>query len=244
MHGALAHVTAVGSIGVATAWGALAGSGVLVGALLGVFARLTHGAIARIMAVGAGLLLAAATVELAAEVVEVEPYEGMLVLLLGAASFSTGNAWLSRRGAQHRKRCGGCVAQPSEAEMPNSGLAIAMGTAMDAVPEALVLGLVLHAHGPDAALIAAMLTGAGFALAGGLTEDTALLLQAFGAGALLAMVSETLLPEAAHEGPGYSGLVTAIGFALPLLVSVWLLNATRFASHGPGICPPVLSAEY
>ena len=143
----------------ATAWGALTGSGVLVGALLGVFARLTHGAIARLMAVGAGLLLAAATVELAAEVVEVEPYAGMLVLLLGAASFSTGNAWLSRRGAQHRKRCGGCVAQPSEAEMPNSGLAIAMGTAMDAVPEALVLGLVLHAHGPDAALIAAITMG-------------------------------------------------------------------------------------
>jgi zinc transporter, ZIP family len=107
--------------------------------------------------------------------------------------------------------------------MPNSGLAIAMGTAMDAVPEALVLGLVLHAHGPDAALIAvatALLTGAGFALAGVLTEDTALLLQAFGAGALLAMVSETLLPEAAHEGPGYSGLVTAIGFAALLLLTV------------------------
>ena len=116
----------------------------------------------------------------------------------------------------------------------------------------------LHAHGPDAALIAAitlgnlpeamsasagmraanrsafwilrlwiliavataLLTGAGFALAGVLTEDTALLLQAFGAGALLAMVSETLLPEAAHEGPGYSGLVTAIGFAALLLLTV------------------------
>ena len=39
--------------------------------------------------------------------------------------------------------------------MPNSGLAIAM----DAVPEALVLGLVLHAHGPDAALIAAITLG-------------------------------------------------------------------------------------
>ena len=53
MHEALAHVTAVGSIGVATVWGALTGAGVLVGALLGVFARLTHGAIARLMAVGA-----------------------------------------------------------------------------------------------------------------------------------------------------------------------------------------------
>ena len=62
----------------------------------------------------------------------------MLTLLIGAASFSAGNAWLSAQGAQHRKRFGECVAQPTEAEMPNSGLAIAMGTAMDAVPEALV----------------------------------------------------------------------------------------------------------
>lgn len=141
--------------------------------------------------------------------------------------------------------------------MPNSGLAIAMGTAMDAVPEALVLGLVLHTHGPDAALIAAitlgnlpeamsasagmrmadrsigwilrlwglvavattLLTGAGFALAGVLSEGSALLLQAFGAGALLAMISETLLPEAADDGLGYSGLVTAIGFAALLLLA-------------------------
>jgi len=247
----------VDSITVATAWGALTASGILVGALLGLFARLTHSAIARSMSIGAGLLLAAASVELAAEVLKITPYVGILVLLIGAASFSAGNAWLSAQGAKHRKRCGECVAQPTEAEMPNSGLAIAMGTAMDAVPEALVLGLVLHAHGPDAALIAAitlgnlpeamsasagmsaanrsngwvlrlwgliavataLLTGAGFTLAGVLTEDTALLLQAFGAGALLAMVSETLLPEAVHEGPAFSGLVTAIGFAVLLLIA-------------------------
>lgn len=149
----------VDSITVATAWGALTASGILVGALLGLFARLRHSAIARSMSIGAGLLLAAASVELAAEVLKITPYVGILVLLIGAASFSAGNAWLSAQGAKHRKRCGECVAQPTEAEMPNSGLAIAMGTAMDAVPEALVLGLVLHAHGPDAALIAAITLG-------------------------------------------------------------------------------------
>lgn len=249
-------ITPVDSVVTAVAWGGVTAAGIMAGALLGIFARLTHGAIARSMSVGAGLLLAAASVELAAEVLKVAPYKGILVLLIGATAFSAGNAWLSGRGAHHRKRCGECVAQPSEAEMPNSGLAIAMGTAMDAVPEALVLGLVLHAHGPDAALIAAitlgnlpeamsasagmraanrsvgwivrlwgliavataLLTGAGFGLAGIVDDTAALLLQAFGAGALLAMVSETLLPEAAHEGPAYSGLVTAIGFAALLLL--------------------------
>jgi len=238
-------------------WGAVTASGIMVGALLGVYARLSHRSIARAMSLGAGLLLAAAAVELAAEVTRHSPWSGVAVLLCGAAAFSAANAWLSRCGAKDRKRCGECVAQPTEAEVPNSGLAIAMGTAMDAVPEAIVLGLTLHAHGPNAALIAAItlgnlpeamsasagmrtarrsvawilglwaliaaattvLTGAGFAFAGALTAGDALLLQAFGAGALLAMVAETLLPEAAHEGPRFSGLVAAAGFGALLLIS-------------------------
>jgi zinc transporter, ZIP family len=200
----------------------------MVGALLGVFARLTHGVIARTTSSGAGLLLAAASVELAAEVIKHSPYLGIAVMLIGAVSFSAGNALLSSQGAHHRKRCGECVTQPSEAEMPNSGMAIAMGTAMDAVPEALsassgmreanrTISWILGLWGAIS-LATALLTGAGFALAGVLSEDAAPYLQAFGAGALLAMVSETLLPEAAHEGPAFSGLVTALGFAALLLL--------------------------
>jgi len=251
-------VTPVDSFAEALAWGSIPAIGIMLGTLSGVYLHLTHGMIARAMSLGAGMLLAAAAVELAAEVLHSAPYSGVAALLVGAAVFSLANAWLSSRGAQHRKRCGGCVSQPSEAELPHSGLAIAMGTAMDAVPEALVLGLVLQMHGPDAALIAAItlgnlpeamsasagmraaqrkivwilslwgiisvattaLTGVGFLLAGTLSIHAALLLQAFGAGALLAMVAETLLPEAAHDGPRYSGLVVALGFAALLLLGV------------------------
>lgn len=82
----------VDSITVATAWGALTASGIMVGTLLGMFARLTHGAIARSMSIGSVLLLAAASVKLAAEVLKITPYVGILVLLIGAASFSAGKA--------------------------------------------------------------------------------------------------------------------------------------------------------
>ena len=239
-------------------WGGIPAIGIMLGTVSGVYLPLSHGTIARVMSLGAGMLLAAAAVELVAEVLHSQPYSGVAALLVGAAVFSLANAWLSSRGAQHRKRCSECVTQPSEAERPDSGLAIAMGTAMDAVPEALVLGLVLQMHGPDAALIAAItlgnlpeamsasagmraaqrkivwilglwgaisvatavLTGLGFLLAGTLSQHTALLLQAFGAGALLAMVAETLLPEAAHDGPRYSGLAAALGFSLLLLLGV------------------------
>ena len=43
-------------------------------------------------------------------------------------------------------------------------------------------------------------------------------LQAFGAGALLAMTVETMIPEAFHNSPGFSGLLAALGFGLLLLV--------------------------
>ena len=43
-------------------------------------------------------------------------------------------------------------------------------------------------------------------------------LQAFGAGALLAMAAETMIPEAFHDSPRFSGLLAAIGFGLLLLV--------------------------
>jgi ZIP family zinc transporter len=238
-------------------WGTVAASGVFAGALMGVYTRLTHTAIATTMALGAGMLLAAASVELASESVVEEPVGGIIALLAGAVSFSLANAYLATRGAKHRKRCGECVSQPREGEHPGSGTAIALGTAMDAVPESLVLGLSLNLHGPETALIAAIaignlpeamsgaagmhraerssrwilgiwcgvaigtavLTGTGFILTGVLSKWWALLLQAFGAGALLAMVTETLIPEAVQNSPRFSGIAAAAGFAALLLLT-------------------------
>src|SRR5687768_13349373 len=114
---------------VAFGWGMAAASGVLVGAILGLFAHLRHRAIAAVMSLGAGLMLS-------------------------AAMFSLANAALV--GAQDRKRCGECKPQPSEADAPGSGASIALGTALDAVPEALVLGVTLRAGGPDLALVLAL----------------------------------------------------------------------------------------
>ena len=58
-------------------------------------------------------------------------YWTVMGLLCGAAVFSSVNWLLSRRGAKHRKRCGGCVEQPQEVQQPGSGLAIAAGTFLD-----------------------------------------------------------------------------------------------------------------
>jgi zinc transporter, ZIP family len=249
--------TSSAGIWAAFAWGAVSSAGLVVGTVAGLFSRLSHYAIAMAMSVGAGLLLAAVSLKLAAGAVRMAgPLPAVVALLVGAAVFSAANALLARFGAAHRKRCGECTSQPSESQQPGSGIAIALGTGLDAVPEALVLGLALRqptfplalvvalslGNLPEAvsgaagmrkagrsyryifslwsavALGAAVAIAAGYAAFGLLDQPWPPRLQAFGAGALLATAAETMIPEAFHNSPRFSGLLAAIGFCLLLLV--------------------------
>ena len=239
------------------AWGAVSSGGLIVGAIAGVFSRASHHAIAMAMSVGAGLLLAAVSLKLTADAVRVAgPLMALASLLLGAAIFSALNAFLARFGAASRKRCGACTPQATESEQPGSGRAIALGTALDAVPEALVLGLALRQPAfplelvialslgnlPEAvsgaagmrtagrsyryifflwsavAIGAAVWIAIGYAAFGLLDQPWPPRLQAFGAGALLATTAETMIPEAFHNSPRFSGFLAAIGFCVLLLV--------------------------
>jgi zinc transporter, ZIP family len=241
----------------AFAWGAVSSAGLVVGAIAGFFSRLSHHAIAMAMSVGAGLLLAAVSLKLTADAVRIAgPVPAVGSLLLGAAVFSAMNAFLARFGAAHRKRCGECTPQASESLQPGSGVAIALGTALDAVPEALVLGLALRQPAfplelmialsvgnlPEAvsgaagmrtagrsyryifslwsavAIGAAVAIAVGYAAFGLLDQPWPPRLQAFGAGALLATTAETMIPEAFHNSPRFSGFLAAIGFCVLLLV--------------------------
>jgi ZIP family zinc transporter len=117
--------------------------------------HLRHRAIAAFMSLGAGVLLSAASFKVASEALMLA---GAAVttsgIIAGVATFSITNAVLV--SAKHRKRCGECKSQPSETEVPGSGTSIALGTGLDALPEALVLGVSLRAGGPDLALVSAI----------------------------------------------------------------------------------------
>ena len=241
----------------ALALGAVSFVGLLVGAIAGSFSRMPHQPIAMAMSVGAGLLLASVSLKVAADAIRVAgPMAAALSLLLGAAVFSASNAVLARFGAAHRKRCGDCIQQPSESQRPGSGVAIALGNALDSVPEAMVLGIALRDPVVPVALVIAFSVGnvpvalsstagmraagrsylyivllwsaiaiggavaiaAGYVGFGSLSDAWPTRLQAFGAGALLAMTAETMIPEAFHNSPRFSGLLAAVGFGLLLFV--------------------------
>jgi ZIP family zinc transporter len=242
----------------ALALGGVSSLGLLAGAIAGLFSHVPHHRIAAAMAVGAGLLLAAVALAVNADAVrQAGPPAAAAALLLGAAVFSGGNALLARFGAAHRTRCGDCVRQPTEAQQPGSGVAIALGNALDAAPEAVVLGVALRdpvvplalaiafslgnmpvalssTAGMRAAgrsyryivvvwltitVAAALAIAAGYAGVGALSEVWPPRLRAFGAGALLAMTAETMIPEAVHHSPRFSGVLAAFGFGALLLVN-------------------------
>jgi ZIP family zinc transporter len=251
--------TSADGVWAALALGGVSSVGLLVGAIAGSFSKMRHHAIAMAMSVGAGLLLAGASLKVAADAIRIAgPVAAALSLLLGAAVFSASNALLGRFGAAHRKRCGSCIRQPAESQQPGSGVAIALGNAIDAVPEAMVLGIALWDRVVPLALVIAFSLGnfpaalsstagmraagrsytyifllwsavaigsavaiaAGYAGFGWLSEAWPPRLRAFGAGAVLAMTAETMIPEAFHNSPRFSGLLAAFGFGLLLLVDV------------------------
>lgn len=247
------------SVGVSSAffWAVVSISGLLVGSLIGIKVPLSHRSIARTMALAAGMLIAAAALELSADAIEEVSSltVGVSSLIAGALVFSFLNSRLGEAGAGDRKRCGECVAQPEEAASPGSGLAIALGTMIDAIPESLVLGLTLKTSGPELGLILAIALGnlpeaisssagmlhakrkalwifglwagvaiisialvlLGYFAAGILAPTVVACMQLFGAGALIALVTETLIPEAADGDIRYAGIISALGFAVLLV---------------------------
>lgn len=239
----------------ASCWALAAASGALVGAILGLTTRLRHRAIAAFMSLGAGVLLSAASFKVAAEALMLAGAASAVGgIVAGAVTFSIANATLAR--ANDRKRCGECKPQPSEARTPGSGTSIALGTALDAVPEALVLGVTLRAGGPDLPLVIALslanvpealsatagmrlasrsstyvlilwsgttlvtaaITALAFYFLSNLGPHATAIFKAYGAGALIAMTAETMIPEAFHNGPRYSGVLAAAGFAALILL--------------------------
>src|SRR5918992_482499 len=137
----------------AGAWGLVAGSALVLGAAIAYCTPLPHRVVASVMGFGGGVLIAVLAFEL---LEEAHVHGGFGAAALGAVggaiAFSTANLLLARRGAGDRKRSGHCVAQPPEARVPGTGLAIAVGALLDGTVEAIIIGLSL-AVGPGVSAV-------------------------------------------------------------------------------------------
>ncbi len=115
-------------------WGAVSGSAVLLGSVAAMIFSIPTKVIGWIMAFGTGVLIGAASYELLGDAVH---NGGILAssigFIAGASIFTLLDILVSRKGASHRKRSG---KQATE----NAGIAIFIGTVMDAIPESIMIG--------------------------------------------------------------------------------------------------------
>jgi ZIP family zinc transporter len=231
-------------------WGLLAGAALVVGAGIAWFVAVPARVVASVMAFGSGVLISALAFDL---VDEAEKSGGLtptvIGCVLGAVAFVGANLVLARRGARHRKRSQG--QQPSEAEAPGSGAAIAVGALLDGIPESVVLGVsLLGGSGVGIPVLAAIFISnipeglsssagmkrghrsaryvfglwTGIAVVSGLagllgalllqgaSDGTIALITAVAAGAILAMIADTMIPEAFEDTHLFTGIITVLGF--------------------------------
>ena len=238
-------------------FGLLAGSALVVGAIIGFYCKVSRRLVAIFMAFGSGVLISALSFEL---MDEAHQHGGILStsigFVIGGLAFTLANLALSAQGAKHRKRSGD--SQPSENEDQGSGLAIALGALLDGIPESIVIGLSILKGGtvsvvavvaiflsnlPEGlssaagmkraersatyvlsvwgsiALISGLAAIVGCVLFRDATPETVAGTTAVAAGAILAMLADTMIPEAFEQAHDYAGLVTVAGFLAAFVLS-------------------------
>ena len=117
----------------AAMWGAISGSAVFLGALAALFFHVKKRIISDIMAFGTGILIGAASYELLEDSVHNGGLKATAIgFTLGALIFTILNYFVSKKGADQRKH--------STQNTKGAGLAIFIGTVMDAIPESIMVG--------------------------------------------------------------------------------------------------------
>lgn len=141
---------------VAALWGLVGGGALVLGAAVGYLVKVPSKVIAGVMAFGSGVLISALSFELMAEAFKGAGITATAVgFLLGAICYAVANRVLAIYGAKHRNRSGNH--QPSEAQQPGSGAAIAIGALLDGIPESIVIGLsILHGGAVSIAVVVAI----------------------------------------------------------------------------------------
>lgn len=236
---------------IAAMWGAISGSAVVLGAFGAVFLPISKKMIGYIMAFGTGVLIGAASYELLGDAV----YKGGIIVtsigfVTGAAVFTLLDYLVSKRGASHRKRSG-------HKNTKNVGMAIFIGTILDAIPESIMIGAsllggnsvsfllvvaIFISNIPEGLsstvgmknsgyskmkifilwssvmIISALASWSGYFFLANASDAFMSGIAAFAGGGIIAMVASTMMPEAFEDSGPTTGLITAIGLLVSLIM--------------------------
>jgi zinc transporter, ZIP family len=222
-------------MGTAALWGTVAASSLVIGALLALARDWSDRLVGLVLAFGAGALISAVSFELAEDGIAVG---GAAAVGIGLAVGAVTYYLLDRRveGRMGSDPASGLALGAFLDGIPEQlvlGLGIATGGEVGVglvvaifvsnLPEAIGSASKMHKHGRDAAtimrlwgavaIVCALSTLVGYGLADSLSTELEGGLNGFAAGALLVMLTDSMIPEASKAGR-VTGLATVFGYAL------------------------------
>ena len=244
----------------AALFGFIGGLALLIGALIGLFFKLSKKAIAVIMAFGAGVLICALSFGLMEDAYQRGGFDSVtLGFLVGAILFVVGDYLVDRKGGHFRKTV---HSRRHLAKRPEhnktSNMAIFIGALLDGIPESAAIGVGLLANKgigflmliavflsnmPEGisgsvsmfsakkskkeiiglwigvVVICTLSSFLGYRLLGNVMPDVIAFVLALAAGAILAMITDTMIPEAFDEEGRFVAFATVIGFLLAFIIS-------------------------
>ncbi|MGZ5320721.1 MAG: ZIP family metal transporter [Solirubrobacterales bacterium] len=192
----------------AALWGLAGASSLLIGAAIGIRAKISEPAIGLILAFGAGTLISAVAFELTEEAYRTGGADVVaLGLAAGALAYFAGAVSISRGGG------GGRMSPSGRADADAPG-ALLLGAVLDGIPESAVIGLSLLGGGVGVPVLAAVFISN---LPESLSSSRGMRDQGVGTRRILSIWALVCLVSALAAGAGFALLDGASGNATGLL---------------------------
>ena len=230
---------------IALGWGALAAASLVMGALLALARRWPDAVVGAVLAFGAGALISSVAFELAQQGLQIgTPTSVAIGLALGAVTFFVADRAVERLGGRNG---GGAAGLPlalgalldgiPEQAVLGIGLATGEGVSVallvaifvSNLPEGVGSAADMRAAGKSpaavirlwvgVAVVCALATVGGYALADLASGNVQAGIDGFAAGALLVMLVDSMVPEAREKAGNIAGLATVLGFAVAAALS-------------------------
>ena len=229
----------------AALWGLVAGSALVIGGVIGIWVPVSRRVVALIMGFGAGALISSLAFDRTAEAfAQGGTAPTALGLAAGGLTFFVGDLLIERAGGG-AAGAGAGLAIVLGALLDGLPESIVLGASLlgGLRVSVSVLAAVFASNFPEGlagardlrdagrsprwiiglwvavALASALAAGLGYAVLGEMPPGPGALIQAFAAGAILAMLADSMIPEAFEHGGIGVGLTTVFGFSIAFFLS-------------------------
>ncbi len=193
-------------------WGVVSASSLIVGCCIALWFKPSQRVTGLVMAFGAGVLISAVAYELVLDAVDDGSASTIAAgIFAGALTFFLGDHLIDRAGGEKRKH-----SSAGKAAAGAGALAIVLGTALDGVPESIVLGLdLLEGQEGGSFLAAVFLSNVPEALA----ASTGLKASGWPTGRIFGIWGIVMVVSALSVGLGYGALSDASGGTIAFVLA-------------------------